>query len=85
MQVSVRPLEVEACHLRITGAMRKWQDAVGCIPFELIGEVTGAGCGTKAGNVEGGSGARHIGTDAAVNLGGKLNNGSVNIEQMRWY
>lgn len=38
-------------------------DAVGDIPFELVGKVAGAGAVAEAGDVERGSAARHSGRD----------------------
>ena len=57
---------------------------MGCIPFELVGEITGAGCGTEARDVESGRGARHDVLRVVVELRSVLSNGPVNIEQMRW-
>lgn len=70
---------VDCKHMRISAQCEKE-----CIPFELVGEITGAGCGTKARDVESGRGARHDGLRVVVELRSVLSNGPVNIEQMRW-
>jgi hypothetical protein len=72
--------QIECKHMRIRA-----QCEMERIPFELVGEITGAGCGTKARDVEGGRGARHVVSRVVeVELRSVLDNGPVNIEQMRW-
>jgi len=54
------------------------------IPFKLVGKIASASGRTKARDVEGGRGARHVGVPVVVDLRGVLSSGPVNIEQMRW-
>ena len=62
---------------RCTGSMQAMHDDAGDdrgegealsedIPFELVGQVAGAGAVAEAGNVERGSAARHVSTFSAI-------------------